>query len=153
MHLRNWIAPIQGRARELVRDWTKPVPAVLVRVKEWARLAMGQVSRRPIYVVAAGAGVLLMIGALLLLRSSPAPKPTAAHTAAPVVTPLPQPTPPVAAPEPAEAKPAQAAPTSARPKHPKWVDPFTSGDFDKPAKTTTPAPPRHKAKRKMFQEL
>ena len=153
MLLRNWIAPIQGRARELVRDWTKPIPAVLVRVKEWARLATGQVSRRPIYVVAAGAGVLLMIGALLLLRSSPAPKPTAAHTTAPVVTPLPQPAPPVATPEPAEAKPAQAAPTSTRPKHPKWVDPFTSGDFDKPAKTTTPAPPRHKAKRKMFQEL
>jgi serine/threonine-protein kinase len=151
VHLRNWIAPIQGRARELVRDWTKPVPVVLMSMKEWARLAMGQVSRRPIYVVAAGAGVLLLIGALLLLRSSPAPKPTAAHTAAPVVTPLPQPAPPVAAPEPAEARPAQPAPTSGRPKRQKWVDPFTSGDSDKPAKTT--APPRHKTKRKMFQEL
>ena len=71
-----------------------------------------------------------------------------------MVTPLLQPpAPQMVAPEPTEAKPAQAAPTSARPKHQKWVDPFTSGDFDKPAKTTTPAPPRRKAKRKMFQEL
>jgi hypothetical protein len=114
---------------------------------------MAQVSRiRPIYAIVAAVGVLLMLGALLLLRSSPAPKPTVTSTPQPVVTPLPQPpTTPVVTPEPTEAKPAQAAPASARPKRQKWVDPFTNGDFEKPAKAT--APPRHKAKRKMFQEL
>ena len=116
---------------------------------------MGQLSRiKPIYAIVAGTGVLLLLGAFLLFHSSPAPKPTATTTAQPIVTPLPQPPAhPVVTPEPAEAKPAHAAPTSTRPKRQKWVDPFTSGDFDKPAKTTTPAPPRHKAKRKMFQEL
>ena len=145
--------PAVGSARRLPRDWAKPIHEMVARAKELARPAMAQVSRiRPIYAIAAGVGVLLVLGALLLLRSSPAPKPTATSTAQPVVTPLPQPpATPVVTPEPTEAKPAQAAPTSARPKRQKWVDPFTNGDFDKPAKTT--APPRHKAKRKMFQEL
>jgi serine/threonine-protein kinase len=141
--------------RAAPENGSSPIHAIVARAKELARSATVQLSRiKPIYAVVAGVGVLLMLGAFLLLRSSPAPKPTVITTAQPVVTPLPQPPAlPVVAPEPTEAKPAQATPTSARPKHQKWVDPFTSGDFDKPAKTATPAPPRHKAKRKMFQEL
>ena len=140
--------------RAAPENGSSPIHAIVARAKGLARSATGQLSRiKPIYAVVAGAGVLLMLGALLLLRSSPAPKTAVTNLAPPVVTPLPQqqPAPPVAAPEPTEAKPAQAAPTSARPKRQKWVDPFTGGDFDKPAKTT--APLRHKAKQKMFQEL
>ena len=134
---------------------SRPIHAIVARAKGLARPATGQLSRiKPIYAVVAGAGVLLMLGAFLLFRSSPAPKTVVANPAPPVVTPLPQPpAPPLVTPEPEETKPAQTAPTSARPKRQKWVDPFTSGDFDKPSKTTTSAPPRHKAKRKMFQEL
>jgi len=141
--------------RAAPENGSSPIHAIVEHAKELARSAIGQLSRiKPIYAVLAGAGVLLLLGAFLLFHSSPAPKPTATTTAQPIVTPLPQPpVHPVVTPEPAEAKPAQAAPTSARPKRPKWVDPFTNGDLDKPAKTTTPEPPRHKAKRKMFQEL
>ena len=141
--------------RAVPENGSSPIHAIVEHAKELARSATGQLSRiKPIYAVVAGAGVLLLLGAFLLFRSSPAPKPTVITTTQPVVTPLPQPpAPPMVAPEPTQTKPAQAAPTSARPKHQKWVDPFTSGDFDKPAKATTPAPPRHKAKRKMFQEL
>jgi serine/threonine-protein kinase len=147
--------PTVGSDHAPPEDRIKPIHEIAARAKEWARSAMGQLSRiKPIYAIVAGTGVLLLLGAFLLFHSSPAPKPTATTTAQPIVTPLPQPPAhPVVTPEPAEAKPAQAAPTSTRPKRQKWVDPFTSGDFDKPAKTTTPAPPRHKAKRKMFQEL
>ncbi|MGC9985436.1 MAG: serine/threonine-protein kinase [Polyangia bacterium] len=147
--------PAVGWARRLLRSWTKSIHEMVARANELARSATGQLSRiKPIYPVVAGAGVLLLLGAFLLLRSSPTPKTAVTSPAPPVVTPLPQPPePPVVTAEPTEAKPAQATPTSARPKRQKWVDPFTSGDFDKPAKTTTPAPPRHKAKRKMFQEL
>jgi len=141
--------------RAAPENGSSPIHAIVEHAKELARPAIGQLSRiKPIYAVVAGAGVLLLLGAFLLFRSSPAPKTAVTNPAPPVVTPLLQPpAPQMVAPEPTEAKPAQAAPTSARPKHQKWVDPFTSGDFDKPAKTTTPAPPRHKAKRKMFQEL
>jgi serine/threonine-protein kinase len=153
------LAPRDARKPDLDRvapeNGSSPIHAIAARAKKLVRSAKGQLSRiKPIYAVVAGAGVLLMLGAFLLLRSSPAPKPTVTSTAQHVVTTLPQPPAhAVVVPEPEEAKPAQAAPTSAQPKRPKWVDPFTSGDFDKPAKTTTPAPPRHKAKRKMFQEL
>jgi serine/threonine-protein kinase len=141
--------------RATPENGSSPIHAIVEHAKELARSATGQLSRiKPIYPVVAGAGVLLLLGAFLLLRSSPTPKTAVTSPAPPVVTPLPQPPePPVVTAEPTEAKPAQATPTSARPKRQKWVDPFTSGDFDKPAKTTTPAPPRHKAKRKMFQEL
>jgi serine/threonine-protein kinase len=141
--------------RATPENGSSPIHAIVEHAKELARSATGQLSRiKPIYAVVAGVGVLLMLGAFLLFRSSPAPKPTITNSAPPVVTPLPQPpAPPLVTPEPEEAKPAQAAPTSVRPKRQKWVDPFTSGDFDKPAKTITPAPPRHKAKRKMFEEL
>jgi serine/threonine-protein kinase len=144
-----------GSARPLPRDWIKPVHEIVGRVKGLARSAIGRLSRiKPIYVVVAGTGLLLLLGALVLFRSSPAPKPTVTSTSQPVVTSLPQPpATPVAAPEPTENKPPKAAPASARPKRQKWVDPFTNGDFDKPANPTTPAPPRRKAKRKMFQEL
>jgi serine/threonine-protein kinase len=111
---------------------------------------------KPIHAIVVAAGVLVLLGAFLLLRSGSAPKPVAPGTTHPIVTPLPQPpAPPVATPEPVEASPATVAPTAARPKRPKWVDPFTHGEYDKPkpAKTTAPASPRHKANPKLFQEL
>ena len=128
--------------------------------------AMGRLSRiKPIYVVVAAAGVLLILGAFLLLRSSPAPKPPATSVAQPTVAPLPQPpAPSVVTQETKQDKPAAVKPASTRAKHKKWVDPFTVGESNKPNPFTdgeskkptqniTPEPPRHKAKRKMFQEL
>jgi hypothetical protein len=108
--------------------------AIIASVRGWVRSAMGQLGRiKPIYAIVAGAGVLLLLGAFLLFRLSHAPKPTATSAAQPVVTPLPQPpAPPVVAPEPTEATAAQPAHRSARPKHQKWVDPFTDGASNKP---------------------
>jgi len=109
---------------------------------------------KPIHAIVAAAGVLVLLGAFSLLRSGSAPKPVAPSIPHPIVTPLPlplPPAPPVVAPEPTEAKAAQPARRSARPKQQQWVDPFTSGDFDKPAKPATP--PRRKAKQKLFEEL
>ncbi|MGB8298125.1 MAG: serine/threonine-protein kinase [Polyangia bacterium] len=128
------------------------VPAIVARVKEQARAAMGRLGRiKPIYAIVAAAGVLLLLGAFLLLRSSPARKPAVTSTAQPVVTPLPQPpAPPVVAPAPTAAKAAQPAHRSARPKQQKWVDPFADGQSNKPKQTTTP---RRKAKKKLFEEL
>jgi eukaryotic-like serine/threonine-protein kinase len=139
------------------------VPAIVARVKERARAAIGQLGRiKPIYAIVAAAGVLLLLGAFLLLRSSPAPKPAATSVAQPVATPLPQaPAPPVVAPEPTEAETAQPAHRFARPKHQKRIDtptdgeaskpnPFTGGESGKPTQTTTP---RRKAKKKLFEEL
>jgi hypothetical protein len=121
-------------------------------VKEQARAAMGRLGRiKPIYAIVAAAGVLLLLGAFLLLRSSPARRPAVTSTAQPVVTPLPQPpAPPVVAPEPTAAKTAQPAHRSARPKQQKWVDPFADGQSNRPKQTTTP---RRKAKKKLFEEL
>ena len=129
------------------------IHAIEARAKELARSAMGQLSRiKPIYAIAAAAGALLLLGAFLLFRSSSAPKPTITSTAQPVVAPMPQPpAPSVVAPEATEAKPAGSKPTSTRAKHQKWVDPFTDGESGKPPKTT--APPRRKAKKRLFEEL
>jgi len=139
------------------------IHAIGARAKERTRSAMGQLSRiKPIYAIAAAAGALLLLGAFLLFRSSPAPKPTITSTAQPVVTPMPQPpAPPVVAPEVTETKPAQPAHRSTRPKHQKWAapfadgqptkpNPFTDGEANKPTQTTTP---RRKAKKKLFEEL
>ena len=149
--------------RAAPEDGSSPTHAIAARAKELARSAIAQLTRiKPIYAIAAAAGALLLLGALLLFRSSPAPKPTITSTAQPVVTPLPQPpAPPPVAPETTQAKSAQAAPTSARPKHQKWVDPFadgqsnkpnpfTDGESNKPKQTTTP---RRKAKKKLYEEL
>jgi len=137
--------------------------AIIASVRGWVRSAMGQLGRiKPIYAIVAGAGVLLLLGAFLLLRLSHAPKPTATSAAQPVVTPLPQPpAPPVVAPEPTEATAAQPAHRSARPKHQKWVDPFTDGASNKPnpftggaaSKPTQTTTPRRKAKKKLYEEL
>jgi serine/threonine-protein kinase len=139
------------------------VRAIVARAKELAQSAAGQLGRiKPIYAIVAAAGVLLLLGAFLLLRSSPARKPAVTSTAQPVVTPLPQPpASPVVAPEPTGAKTAQPAHKSARPKQQKWVDPFTDaasnkpnpftgGEASKPTQTTTP---RRKAKKKLYEEL
>ena len=140
-----------------------PLHAIVARAKEMAQSAIGQLNRiKPIHAIIAGTGVLLLLGAFLLLRSSPAPKPAVTGVAQPVATPLPQPpAPPVAAPEPTAATTARPEHRSARPKHQKWIDtptdgeaskpnPFTGGQSNKPAQTTTP---RRKARKKLFEEL
>ena len=131
----------------------RAIHAIVARAKELARSATVQLSRiKPIYAIAAAAGALLLLRAFLLFRSSSAPKPTITSTAQPVVAPMPQPpAPSVVAPEATEAKPAGSKPTSTRAKHQKWVDPFTDGESGKPPKTT--APPRRKAKKRLFEEL
>jgi serine/threonine-protein kinase len=167
------LAPVRQPGVPASRDARKPgavasqasgsVQALVARVKRGVRSAMGQFGRiKPIYATIAAAGVLLLLGAFLLLRSSPAPKPAVTSTASPVVAPLtPPPALPVAVPEPPEAKTAQPAHRSARPRHQKWVDPFadgesnkpnpfTGGESNKPTQTTTP---RRKAKKKLFEEL
>jgi eukaryotic-like serine/threonine-protein kinase len=109
---------------------------------------------KPIYAIVAAAGVLLLLGAFLIFRPHPVPRPTAASRVQPVITPLPAPAAaPVVAPQPTESKPAPAAPTSARPKQTKWVDPFTRGEYGKPKPAKTTAPPRHKAQPKLYEEL
>jgi serine/threonine-protein kinase len=171
------LAPVRQRAVPASRDARKPgapasqarspVQALVARARKWMLPAMGRLSRiKPIYViVVAAAGVLLILGAFLLFRSSPAPKPPATSVAHPTVAPLPQPpAPSVVTQEPKQDKPAAVKPASTRAKHKKWVDPFTvgesnkpnpftDGESNKPTQKTTPELPRHKAKRKMFQEL
>jgi serine/threonine-protein kinase len=139
------------------------VHAIVASVKDRVRSAMGQLGRiKPIYAIVAAAGVLLLLGTFLLLRLSPAPKPAVTRAAQPVATPLPQPPPPpVVAPEPTAATTAQPAHRSARPKHQKWVDPFTDGASNKPnpftggeaSKPTQTTTPRRKAKKKLYEEL
>jgi len=137
--------------------------AIVAGVRGWVQTAMAWLRRiRPLYAIVAGAGVLLLLGAFLLLRSSPAPKPAVTSAVQPVATPLPQPpAPPAVAPESTAATTAQPAHRSARPKHPKWADPFadgqsnkpnpfTDGESNKPKQTITP---RRKAKKKLYEEL
>ena len=111
---------------------------------------MGRLSRvKPIYAIVAGAGLLLLFGALLLLRASPVAKPTAPSAAQPVVTPLPQPpAPSVAMPEPSGASPGGGGPEPSRARRGKLPDAVP----DKKPNPFTPSP-RHKAKPKLFQEL
>ena len=168
------LTPVRQPAVPASRDAGKPeagasqtsvsvVHEIAARVKERVLSAMGRLGRiKPIYAIVAAAGVLLLLGAFLLFRSSPAPRPAATSVAQPVATPLPQPpAPPAVAPEPTEAKAAQPAHRSTRPKRQKWVDPFgdwqptkpnpfADGQSNKPKQTTTP---RRKAKKKLFEEL
>jgi serine/threonine-protein kinase len=171
------LTPVRPPAVPASRDAGRPeasasqtgvsaIHGIAARVKERVLSAMGRLGRiKPIYAIVAAAGVLLILGAFLLLRSSPAPKPPATSVAQPTVAPLPQPpAPSVVTQEPKQDKPAAVKPASTRAKHKKWVDPFTVGESNKPNPFTdgeskkptqniTPEPPRHKAKRKMFQEL
>ena len=168
-HVRQRGAPASQDARKpdaVASQASGSVQALVARARVWMLPAMGRLSRiKPIYVVVAAAGVLLILGAFLLLRSSPAPKPPATSVAQPTVAPLPQPpAPSVVTQETKQDKPAAVKPASTRAKHKKWVDPFTvgesnkpnpftDGESNKPTQKTTPELPRHKAKRKMFQEL
>jgi serine/threonine-protein kinase len=128
----------------------KSIHAMVARAKPWAWSAMGRLSRvKPIYAIVAGAGLLLLFGALLLLRASPVAKPTAPSAAQPVVTPLPQPpAPSVAMPEPSGASPGGGGPEPSRARRGKLPDAVP----DKKPNPFTPSP-RHKAKPKLFQEL
>jgi len=135
--------------------------AIIASVRGWVRSAMGQLGRiKPIYAIVAGAGVLLLLGAFLLFRSSPAPRPAA--TVSPSLwlhhyrsrrhlrwlrgTHRSQ----------DSANRAQIRPTKAaevggplRRLAPHKPKPFTDGESQKPATIT----PRRKAKKKLYEEL
>jgi serine/threonine-protein kinase len=118
---------------------------------------------KPIHLLVAAAGVLLLGGALLFFRSSPATKPAATESKptaknvpvmAPVlVTPIPPPAePPVTKPEPVQAQPASVAP---QPPRTKPVNPARSASpagREKARRAPTPAS-QPKAKRQLIREL
>jgi serine/threonine-protein kinase len=114
-------------------NWIRPIRAIVARTTERARSTMQQLSRiKPIYAIVVAAGLLLLLGAFLWFRSSPMPRPVVRGTAHPIVTPLPQPAArPAVAPEATEANPAGVGPEVPRAKQ----------------------APRHKAKRKLIEEL
>jgi serine/threonine-protein kinase len=144
-------------ARVALRNWINPIRGIAVRAKEKARSAMGQLGRiGPIYAIIAAAGVLLLLGAFLLFRSSPTPGPAAPSTAHPVVTPLPQPpASSVATPETAESNPTGAGLESSHAKRGRRPDAVTD---DKKPNPFMPSPrpkakTKAKAKAKLFEEL
>ena len=130
-----------------------PVRAIVARVKELARRAMRQASRiKPIYTIVGAAGILLLLGAFMLLRSSPTSKPTAVSSGQPVVTPLPQPTArPVVTPEAKEVQPAGGGHESSHAKRGKRANVVT--DDKKPNPFVSSPRPKSKTKRKLFEEL
>jgi serine/threonine-protein kinase len=109
---------------------------------------------RPIHALVATAGVLLLIGAYLLLRSSPAPQPAANKLNTPViVTPIPPPPPPpVAKPEPAQVQPVLVAPEPPRAKPARAAKPALPAGRDRPKPPSQPSP-EPKPKRQLIKEL
>ena len=146
-------------ARVALRNWINPIRGIAARAKEQARSAMGRSMARfggikPIYAVVTAASVLLLFGAFLLFRSSPTSGPAAPSTAHPVVTPLPQPTPPVVTPEITENNPAGAGLDSAHTKRGKRPGAVTTDKKPNPFMPSSPRPrAKAKAKEKLFEEL
>ena len=122
-----------------------------IRRWPWQRL-------RPIHALIAAAGVLLLVGAFLLFRSSPAPSPPAETIKAPAVSPVivtpipPLPEPPVAAPEPAQVQPAEVAPEPARAKPAKSAKSVVPAGRARAKAPATPSA-QPKAKRQLIKEL
>ncbi len=122
-----------------------------IRRLRWHRI-------KPMHAMVAAAGVLLLIGAFLLFRSSPASKPAAKNTIAPVVLPAvvepvqPPPAPPVVEPEPPQVQPASVAPEPPRTKPAKLAQPAMPGGRDRAKQPTAPSP-QPKAKRQLIKEL
>jgi serine/threonine protein kinase len=143
--------PARSHAGVVPRNWIKSIHEIVAYAKELAPPTIRQFSRiKPVYAIVAGAGVLLLLGAFLLLRSSPAPKPTITSTAQPVVTPLPQPPAhPVITPEPTETSPAGAGSESSHARRGKHLDAVPDDKKPNPFAPT----PRRRAKPKLFQEL
>jgi eukaryotic-like serine/threonine-protein kinase len=152
--------PRDARKAELAHvaamNWIKSAHAIAARAKEQARSAMGPAMAwfgriKPIYAIVAAASVLLLLGAFLLFRSSPTSGPAAPITAHPVVTPLPQPAPPVVTPEITENNPAGAGLDSAHTKRGKRLDAVTTDKKPNPFMPSRRS--KVKAKEKLFEEL
>jgi hypothetical protein len=126
-----------------------PTDTLAIRRWPWHRL-------RPIHALVAAAGMLLVIGAFLLFRSSPASNPPAETIHAPaaspvIVTPIPPlPAPPAAKPEPAQIQP--VAPEPARAKPAKSAKPAVPAGRAR-AKAPAMPSPQPKAKRQLIKEL
>jgi hypothetical protein len=128
-----------------------PTDTLAIRRRPWQRL-------RPIHALVAAVGVLLLIGAFLLFRSSPISKPPAETIPAPAVSPVivtpipPLPAPPVAAPEPAHVQPALVAPEPARAKPAKSAKPAVPAGRARAKAPATPSA-QPKTKRQLIKEL
>jgi serine/threonine-protein kinase len=119
-----------------------------VSVRRWRRI-------KPVHAIVAAAA-LLLLGALLFLRSKPAPKPSSANNSvsAPVIiTPIPPPpTPLLVKPEPSQGQPAAVEPESPRTKPGKSAKPPSPAGRER-AKHPTTRSPRHKAKPQLIRDL
>jgi serine/threonine-protein kinase len=128
-----------------------PTDTLSIRRWPWQRL-------RPIHSLVVVAGILLLVGAFLLFRSSPISKPPAETIPAPAVSPVivapipPLPAPAVAAPEPARVQPALVAPEPARAKPAKSAKPAVPAGRARAKAPATPSA-QPKAKRQLIKEL
>lgn len=124
---------------------------VTVAVRRWTRI-------KPVPAIVAAAAVLLLLGAFLLFRSSPASTPAAKNTNNPMISPViiapiqPPPAPPAVKPELSQVQPELVEPDSPRTKPGKSAKPaFPAGR--KRAKQPTAPSPGPKARRRLIKEL
>ena len=111
---------------------------------------------KPVHAIVAAAAALLLLGALLLFRSKPVPKPASPNH--PVSTPVviapvqPPPAPPVVKPEPSQVQPASLEPEPPRTKPAKSAKPPSPAGRAQ-AKHPTTRSPSHKAKPQLIRDL
>jgi serine/threonine-protein kinase len=113
---------------------------------------------KPVHVMVATAALLLLLGAFLLFRSSPVPKPASTNASNPVSAPgstppiQPPPAPPTVNPEPSQVQPALVKPEPPRTKPHKSAKPALPAG-QKRAKRPATSSPGPKAKRHLINEL
>ncbi|HEX7498694.1 MAG TPA: serine/threonine-protein kinase [Polyangia bacterium] len=114
---------------------------------------------KPISIIVAAAGVLLLLAGFLWFRSGPTSSPTtkaANHpvTSPPIIAPIPPPpaAPAVVTPERTEVKPVGLGPEPARAKRSKTAHPAGTSRRER-TKHPTPPPPRPGGKRPLFENL
>jgi eukaryotic-like serine/threonine-protein kinase len=128
-----------------------PVGYETVSVRRWRRI-------KPVHAILVVAAVLLLFGAFLLFRSSPAPKPAGTNTSNPVrapviITPMQlPPAPPAGGPEPPQVQPALVKPEPPRTKPHKSAKPALPTGREKAKRPTTPAPGPD-SKRRLIKDL
>jgi serine/threonine-protein kinase len=129
-----------------------PVGNDTVTVPRWTKI-------KPVHAIIAAAGVLLLIGAFLLFRSNPGPKPGTTDTSNPVATPMivvpiqPTPAPPAIAPEVVpvqpEVRPGLGEPESPRLKPVRSAKPTLPAGREKAKQPTSGS----KTKRQLIKQL
>jgi len=122
------------------------------RAKPWRRV-------KPIPIIVAAAGALLLLGGFLWFGSGPAaiPTPKTANypvTSPPIIVPIPPPpaAPAVVTPEPTEVKPVGIGPEPPRTKRSKTTHPANASRRES-TKQRTKASPRPRGKRPLFESL